>query len=131
LAEAGRSLFERSRLQPEIFVLEIAEAHFSGAADIEREGAVSLICNAAGLAAIVEDCADDVGVEHELNFIPVAGAQFIIRHRKGKLYIVMGKVEMKCRRMRIGRRGDAHQSAAAPQLVARENFSLRVESHDV
>ena len=97
IAEAAGHLFVGRHAPAQILELDLFEAHFARAADIKRHGAVlrdilvGLAVGAAGLRSIVDPRAEVVGVEDDLERVPLVRPVGV--DRTG-----VGRVRRQCRR---------------------------------
>ena len=75
-----------SRLQ--ILVRDVLEPHFAGSADVQRKRTVRAVLGLgngiADAAGVVQEGTEDVGIEHELDGVPLARSQAGVRPRNGR-----------------------------------------------
>src|SRR5437016_6823804 len=78
-AEAARGLLRHSSLQPQIFPRNIFKLHIAAAANIESDWTVSarvVFRNPAPrLATPIQEIANDIGVQIDLDIVPVGGSK--------------------------------------------------------
>ena len=79
LAEVTGDFIREPDFEPQIFVGQVFKPHFAGTPDIERDRPISFVAHRAMLAAVIEEGADDVGIEQNLYLVPVMRAKTAVR----------------------------------------------------
>ena len=127
-----------SRFNPDILVADIAEAHLARPTDVERHGTelagVLVGCAATGRPT-VDDRTQDVGVEDDVDVVPIIGFEGRgQRAASPAATSASGAPTAASRRGGSGfrrRRREPHHATAGTQPLARELASVGVERHGV
>ena len=154
LAEPVRDLLDRTLLDREILVADLLEPHLAGAADEQREGAETsrlVVRHAArGRTAVIDERAYEIGVEQDLDRVPLPRTQARVRRtsRQSRAGCLVASPSASAtasatrsagtrasatrwRGVRRRRRSDPDASPAGPQPLPGELSALRVEGDAV
>ena len=86
-AEAAGDLLLRARSQREILERDVLEPHFRGATHIQRDRPIppGVVIGNPARAGVVDKRPDDVGVEEDLQIVPLSRVEPGVRRRYGQL----------------------------------------------
>ena len=128
LAEVTRNLLWNANLQAQILIGQVLESHFAAASNIQRNRPISLVSHRAVLAAVVEERANDIGIEEYLGMIPIIGAQLAVGQFKRQLHGRYRRVKFALG-LFVG--GGAIRSSPPPCLNYRalDNLPLRIDGN--